>query len=63
MIVDGQTHHACVVLERSERGASLRLCHPERDLSEAFTLRPLEGPELRCVQSWRKDDKIGVEFL
>ncbi len=63
VIMDGETRHAGVVVERTENGAVLRLRHPEHDLSEILTLQILDGPELRCALSWREEDRIGVEFF
>jgi len=62
LIVDGDHHFPCVILDRSEGGAALRLSDPDQDCAESFTLQPLDGPARRCTQRWREGDKIGVEF-
>ena len=63
VIMDGESRHGGVVVERTENGAVIRLRHPEHDLSEILTLQILDGPELRCALSWREEDRIGVEFF
>jgi hypothetical protein len=62
VIDDGENHFPCVILNRSESGAALRLSKPEQDCPETFTLQPLDGPACRCKRRWRDGDRIGVEF-
>ncbi|MDH3916789.1 MAG: PilZ domain-containing protein, partial [Rhodospirillales bacterium] len=62
VIVDGDHHFPCVILNRSEGGAAIRMSDPDQDCPESFTLRPLDGPARHCTRRWREGDKIGVEF-
>jgi CheY-like chemotaxis protein len=62
LIEHGEHHSPCVILNRSESGAALRLSDPARECPESFTLQPLDGPPRPCKRRWRRGDKIGVEF-
>ncbi|MGU3668392.1 PilZ domain-containing protein [Methylobacterium sp. A49B] len=52
----------CTMVDRSERGAQLKVLNPF-DLPETFTLVIKESGEIRDVHvTWRQHNSIGVMF-
>ena len=53
----------CSIKNQSSDGAELVLS-PELHVPESFTLYvPLDGVAYECRRRWRKEDRVGVEFI
>lgn len=64
IIVDlGTSEIACMVRNQTASGAELRLPPDARAPDEFLLYVPLDRTAYRCVVRWRRDDRIGVEFL
>jgi hypothetical protein len=54
---------ACVMRNQSEVGAELKVA-PDAAISNSFQLYvAVDGLAYDCVVRWRRNDKIGVEFV
>lgn len=64
IIVDIDTSEiACTVRNQTEKGAELRLPAGIRAPADFLLYVPLDRTAYRCAVRWRRDDRIGVEFL
>ena len=64
-IIQGVTNSeiGCVMRNQTEKGAELKVA-PDSAVSNGFQLYvPVDGVAYDCVVRWRRNDKIGVEFV
>ena len=64
-IIQGITNSeiSCVMRNQTEKGAELKVA-PDAAVSNGFQLYvPVDGVAYDCVVRWRRNDKIGVEFV
>jgi hypothetical protein len=54
---------SCTVRNQTANGAELRVPPDSRAPDEFLLYIPLDRTAYRCVVRWRKDDRVGVEFL
>ena len=54
---------SCVLRNQSESGAELKV-PPDAQIPASFQLYvPLDGVAYSCVLRWRRNERVGVEFV